>query len=534
MTAAALEQTQRFSLVRVLEIVLAALAYFALARMSLLLASLNASATPVWPPTGFAIALVLLRGKPHLAAVFLGALGANYLTTPAWFPSTAIALGNMLEAYVGVLLIERLAQGARVFESPLGIAKFAAIAIGAAAPTSATVGVTALVAGGLAPAGQYLDIWATWWLGDLAGAILAAPALVLWTRSLQARERPYLRLATLATWGAAALIGALAFSPLSPAPASLRGAVAFLVVAPLLWSALKLGARDTAITALLLSSLAIWGVVAGASPFLRATLNDSLLLLVAFIVAATLPSLVLAAERRESQAMLDQTREELAQAQKLEALGQMTSGVAHDFNNLLSSVAGGLRILKRQDDERAKTIEALEQALARGGGLTKQLLSFARREPVQLRSVDVGEAIAEVEPLIRQSLPRHIAFTAEIGPALWRVRVDRAQLDLALLNLAANARDAMPNGGALTLRAENVVADDVRAVAITVTDTGQGMSPDVAARAFEPFFTTKPAGAGTGLGLAQVYGFAKQSGGRASIESARGEGASVCITLPKA
>lgn len=520
--------------VRTGEIVLAALCYYALARASLLFASVNASATPIWPPTGLAIALVLVRGNVMLAAVFAGALAANLATTPQVLTAGAIAFGNSAEAFVAALLIRRWADGERVFHSTLGILRFALIVIAVAAPVSATIGVTALVATGFAVWGQFLPIWSTWWLGDLAGAILIAPALVLWARTVRGRDTRAISWNAAATYAAAAVIGLIAFSPLTPLPIGQRSALSFLAILPLMWSALRLGLRDTATTALIMSSLAIWGVVAGASPFLQATLNDSLVLLVAFIVAATLPSLALAAERREAQAALDQTRQELAQSQKLEALGQLTGGVAHDFNNVLMAIAGGLRALDRLEDERAKTMQTLAQSLERGTGLSKQLLSFARREPMHFETIDLKQAMNSVEAMLAQSLPQTIALEVRVGSGVWPVRVDRSQFDAAILNLALNARDAMPDGGSLRLQVENVVSDGQRGVAIAVTDSGVGMSADALARAFEPFFTTKKAGAGTGLGLAQVYSFAKHSGGSAAIESEPGAGTTVTITLPRA
>jgi signal transduction histidine kinase len=317
-------------------------------------------------------------------------------------------------------------------------------------------------------------------------------------------------------------------------PPASRGAIAFLVILPLLWSALRLGLRETATMALLISSFAVWGVVAGDSPFIQDTLNGSLLLLVAFIVAATLPSLALAAERHASQTLLDQTRQELVQAQKLEALGQLTGGVAHDFNNLLTAIQSGLRTLERQNEERVKTMALLSQALDRGSGLTKQLLSFARREEMQLARIRTPEALESAAALITESIGARIRFELHTAPGLWPVKVDRNQFELALLNLAVNARDAMPDGGDLIIQAENVVGEIGQSIAISVADSGEGMSDEVRARALEPFFSTKPAGEGTGLGLAQVHGFVTQCGGVLAIDSSPGNGTTITITLPRA
>jgi signal transduction histidine kinase len=400
---------------------------------------------------------------------------------------------------------------------------------------SATIGVTALALTGYAQWSNFIAVWTTWWLGNVGGAILVAPALVLWARTVRGQEeqRPFDPTVIFAFAGAL-LIALVAFSPVSPAPAGTRSALAFLVILPLLWSALRLGLRETATMALLISSFAVWGVVAGSGPFWQPTINASLLLLVAFIVAATLPSLALAAERHESQTLLDQTRHELVQAQKLEALGTLTSGVAHDFNNLLAAISAGLRTIERQNEERTKTMQHVAQALERGSGLTRQLLAFARREPLNLERIDTNQALESSRSLITASLSDNIRFEIRAAAGLWPVKVDRNQFEIALLNLAVNARDAMPNGGVVVLQAENIASDSGKAVAVSVADSGEGMSEEVIARAFEPFFSTKTAGNGTGLGLAQVYGFATQCGGGVAIDSVIGQGTTVTITLPRA
>ncbi|MBK6704310.1 MAG: ATP-binding protein [Caulobacteraceae bacterium] len=182
-----------------------------------------------------------------------------------------------------------------------------------------------------------------------------------------------------------------------------------------------------------------------------------------------------------------------------------------------------------------RTMEAVSQALERGSGLTRQLLAFARREPLKLERIDTTQALESAHGLIRSSIKDHIRFEMQITPGLWAVKADRNQLEVALLNLAVNARDAMPEGGDLLMQAENIVGDDQeKCVAISVADNGEGMSEDTLARAFEPFFSTKAAGHGTGLGLAQVYGFATQCGGKVNIDSAVGQGTTVTITLPRA
>ena len=251
--------------------------------------------------------------------------------------------------------------------------------------------------------------------------------------------------------------------------------------------------------------------------------------------------------RRET---ADRVRTEamLRQAQKMEALGQLTGGVAHDFNNLLMVVQGNLEALDRQiggQDPLHRYIQRASQGAARGAVLIQQLLAFARRQNLQPTRFDVNQRLAGLAELLRGSLGRSILLDWHLDPAGWAVEADSSQLETALLNLAVNARDAMPEGGRLEIGAENthvaapLQAADAEAepgdyVRIRVADTGIGMSREVREAAFEPFFTTKPAGQGTGLGLSQVYGFVKQSRGHITIDSAPGKGTAVIILLPRA
>jgi PAS domain S-box-containing protein len=229
--------------------------------------------------------------------------------------------------------------------------------------------------------------------------------------------------------------------------------------------------------------------------------------------------------------------ERLRQSQKMEALGQLTGGIAHDFNNLLTVVMGNLDLLKRaREIQRSKLIHNALQAVERARDLTLKLLAFARRQPLRPEPTDVKALIVGMDDMLMQSLRGDIALELELADDLCPVEVDQAQLQVALINLAVNARDAMPRGGTLTVKAENARESEDQPfdrVAISVSDTGHGMSEDVLERAFNPFFTTKEVGRGTGLGLAQVYGFAQQSGGTVEIKSEVGSGTTVTLYLPR-
>lgn len=233
----------------------------------------------------------------------------------------------------------------------------------------------------------------------------------------------------------------------------------------------------------------------------------------------------------------------LQQAQKMEAIGQLTGGVAHDFNNILTTVIGNLELIAARsaaDDPRRRLAENALRGAEQGARLTEHLLSFARRQRLEPEVLDVGGVLGAMLALARRAVGETIELSLDLQGKLWRCRVDQAQLQSAILNLVINARDAMPSGGRILIEAHNAVvsnqAPDIAAgdyVRLSVKDTGSGMAPEVVARAFEPFFTTKEAGRGSGLGLSMVYGFAKQSGGAVQIDSAVGRGTAVHLYLPR-
>ena len=228
----------------------------------------------------------------------------------------------------------------------------------------------------------------------------------------------------------------------------------------------------------------------------------------------------------------------LRQAQKLEAIGQLTGGIAHDFNNLLQVLTGNLQMLEAgpRSPEEARRLQLALGAVERGAKLSQQLLAFARQQPLAPRAIDLGALVTEMEDLLRRVLGETIAIETHAAPDLWPTQVDPQQVENAILNLAVNARDAMPSGGRLTIAAANAPPDPDRPgdhVALTVEDTGMGIPAEILDRVFEPFFTTKPTGEGTGLGLSMVYGFVQQSGGDIRIDSVPGQGTRIRLLLPR-
>ncbi len=668
-----------------------ALAYLLVAKLGLQLASINASATPVWPATGLAIAAVLLRGYRIWPAILVAAFLANATTTGAITTSAAIAVGNMLEALVGGWLINRWAGGRETFTTPTRVASFALIVL-LATMISATIGVLSLALSGFAEWRAFAPIWMTWWVGDVTGGLVVTPVIVLWALRWREVLDPAKRLEAILIPVGAIVVGILAFSPLIE-QTGYRDPIGFLAILPLLWAALRRGQRDTATAALILAGFALWGALAGGGPFVRTDLNASFLLVLMFLISVSVPSLALSAhaamqrdseaslrrahddldrgsrqrdraladserqfrllvegvtdcaifmldpagnviswnsgaqrikgytaaeivgqhfsrfsteedrndgkparaieratatgkhetegwrvrrdgtlfwasvvldavrdedgnligfakitrdisERRNSQEALERAQEQLNQAQKMEAIGQVTGGIAHDFNNLLMIVSGHADILRRrvgEDPRGAKAVDAIQAAARRGESLTRQLLTFSRRQRLSPMVVDMRERIQVMRPMLESSLRGNIEFVSNLPPDLWPVEVDIGEFELALVNVAVNARDAMPNGGRFVLSAENVSSTPLSGstqqigdyVALDLTDTGTGIPPEIRAKIFDPFFTTKPIGKGTGLGLSQVHGFAHQSGGTVTIDSKVGVGTTITIYLPR-
>jgi len=248
------------------------------------------------------------------------------------------------------------------------------------------------------------------------------------------------------------------------------------------------------------------------------------------------------AEQMDHQEKLRTAEAALRQAQKMESLGQLTGGVAHDFNNLLAVFASGVQLLERTAKAATapppRVFEAMRRAISRGTGLTRHLLAFSRRRPVNPESIDIVAHLQGMRAMLDGSLGGNIEVQMNLGEGVWPIEVDTGELELAVLNLCLNARDAMPDGGVITINVENVEthsgdSEAAEYVKISVADTGQGMTPEVKARVFEPFFTTKDVGKGSGLGLPQVYGFAQQSSGQVTLDSAVGIGTIVTLTLPR-
>jgi PAS domain S-box-containing protein len=239
-------------------------------------------------------------------------------------------------------------------------------------------------------------------------------------------------------------------------------------------------------------------------------------------------------ERKEAQEKLLMMQRQLAESQKFDALGQLTGGVAHDFNNLLMIISGSVHAIRKEvtDEKALRALQSIDGASQRAASLTRQLLTFARRQSVRPQCIKLSERLEVLRDVLSAGLGSTVSLTIDVPSEVWNIAVDPNEFETALVNLVVNARDAMPEGGSVVISGKNILEKDQ--VAISVEDTGVGIPDDIAARVFDPFFTTKAVGKGTGLGLSQVHGFAHQAGGTVGLKSVLGSGTAITMCLPKA
>jgi PAS domain S-box-containing protein len=682
-----------------LELIIVVASYFGLAAAGLLAPSTNPAMTPLWPPTGIALALVLLRGYRIWPAILVGSFSSYFMATRSLLESGSIVIGTLLAALVGAWLIRRWSNGHKTFATPSSIAKFALISFAPTAMIGSTIALAGFIlANDVSLRSSFLS-WVAWWLADATGILIIVPVVVLWAPTPLRPITKWRLLETVAVIILATAIGIIAYSPLFGSDfvssnltdlIPYRSLVGFLVLLPLMWAGLRGNQRNVATAAFIFCGIAVWGFAAGSSSLPKADLNEQLLFLFVLSMSTTVPPLILAAaiatrqdkesrllstqdrlnreieqttlalnnakrhfdiliegvadyaifmldragqvaswnsaaqqimgytaeeiigkhfgifyrpderragephralelatqrgkhevegwrvrkngtpffvtgsvssvrddngallgfanvlrdatERRDAQEKLVQAREQLAMAQKMEAIGKLTGGIAHDFNNLLMIIGGNAQAFKRLlDPKLPRAIEAIQTAAKRGESLTRQLLTFSRRQHLSPTVVDLNASIKNMRTMIESSLRGNIVYNELISDGVWPVKVDLAELELAIVNLAVNARDAMPNGGTFTISIHNVTANHELGdehlkdtfVAVEFSDTGMGIPPNLLSQIFDPFFTTKEVGKGSGLGLSQVYGFAHQAGGTVTAESKVGQGTTITVYLP--
>jgi len=642
-----------------------AAAYFVVAKIGLRYATIGPSISPVWPPTGLAVAALVLLGPGYWPAILLGAFLANATTSIPLLAAAGIACGNAAEATVAAYLLRRVAGQHVTLDALVGVRTLVGVAAPLGALASASVGVTTLWLADVVPGAGVWSALSLWWAGDYLGALVVAPVFLTWLPDVRIGRRTALELSLVV--GGAVLATMAIFGGLLPASLLPPAEYSFLLFPFVVGAALRFGPRGASLLTMTVAMLAVGYTVRGGGPFVMQTVpsTNTALMLYVGILAVTGLSLGPATARHErAERALREANERLAaviqssplaiytldpastvltwnraaealygwraeevigrplptigqdvedhgrlrdrvlrgealrgvevtrrrkdgssvnislsvaplhdalgrvtgmlslaaditemrqlegqyrQAQKMEAVGRLAGGIAHDFNNLLTAIIGTTALVLEDLglDARARLdIQEIEKAAKRAAGLTRQLLIFSRQQVLEPRALDLNALVGNLEKMLQRLIGEDVELVTKPAAGLGAVRADPGQLEQAIVNLVVNARDAMPQGGRLTIETAQVeldrgyVAGHVptqpgRYVLLAISDTGVGMDAATKARLFEPFFTTKEPGRGTGLGLATVYGIVKQSGGYIWAYSELGHGTTFKIYLPR-
>jgi signal transduction histidine kinase/CheY-like chemotaxis protein len=534
-------------------------AYYAAGRYGLSLAFLNSSASPVWPPTGLALAAMLLLGRWVWPSILAGAFLVSLTTSDDWQAASMIACGNAIEALAGYWMAERFCGGRRTFDAIPDIFRFALTAGTGASAIAASLGTAALLLRHLAVPAEAGRVWFTWWMGDTISAWMLTPFLVLLGRVRMVRVERMRALEGAALIAGLFIVGQLVFGGWLPRDQR-NLPLEYLGIPFLIWACYRFDKRGASAAVILLGAIAVNGTLLGNGPFAGRDMNTSLLLLQAFLGTVSLMSLVLATalglkraalrrmatlveESRAANEKLRHAEENVRQAQKMEAVGRLAGGVAHDFNNLLTAINGYSEVVLArlpEGDPNRSFVEEIRKAGDRAALVTQQLLAFSRKQMVMPAVLDVNAVIGDLERMLSRLIGENISFRVSPGD-IGKVKADPGQVAQVVMNLVLNGRDAMPSGGDLTIATRNVdiepEADGFhlrpepgRYVCIEVRDSGVGMDESVKGHLFEPFFSTKqggtgPGGAGTGLGLSTVYGIMQQNKGGLKVVSDPGKGA---------
>ena len=533
---------QREWLVRGLGGVALVALYFVAGKVGLSLAFVNASATSVWPPTGLAIAALILFGTELAPAIFIGALAVNFTTSGDLPSSVGIALGNTLEALLATYLVRRWAGGRNAFQRPQDVLRFALFAAVVAPLASATIGVASLGISGLARWSDFGPVWLTWWLGDASGALLVAPALVLWVTNRIALPRVRLAEATLIGVGAVAT-ALLIFAGLQPASVQ-HLPVAFLTFPVLVWAAFRFGPLGATTVTLAIGAIAIWGTLNGFGPYALGSQNESLLVLQAFMAVAAVTSLVLGA------AVFDQSRSEtrlLAIEQQSRLLAEegtrlreeFLSVATHELRTPVAAVSGYAQLAQRalaagRDDRLGDAVGSIVRQSRRLAALITQLLDASH---VHAGRFEIDPHLTDVSAIAEWAVDA--ARMGDDGRHQWNVRIDRgiyAEVDplrweQLLMNLLDNAMKYSPARQAITISLGDTGNGSL---SLRVADEGIGIRPDHIARIFDRFYRAHedPGLSGLGLGLYIAREIAERHGGQIEVSSVEGQMTEFTVTLP--
>jgi signal transduction histidine kinase len=511
-----------------------AVAYIVAGKIGLSLAFVNASASAVWAPTGIAIAAILLLGRPAAIGVFIAAFIVNVTTAGSAVTSLAIAAGNTLEGLVGAWLIREVCGGSAAFERIQDVFRFAVVAL-AAPLVSATIGVTALALGGYAEWSAYPEIWLTWWLGDVSGALIVAPLIIIWARrEPSSPERgswpEFIGLAAIAF-----AIGALLFLGVQPLSTT-HAPIAFVTFPLLAFAAYRYGPRGASVFVAVFSGVAAWGTLQGYGPFVRPTQNESLLFLQSFMAVAALTSLTLAAadlQRRRADAALRSAEQE-----KVRERDEFLSIAAHELRTPITSLQLAAQFALRRvatgatGSQIAKPIQTIDLQSAKLSRLVSQLLDNVRldagRLTIQHELVDLGELVQNVAEEVRAMNER---ADVRVEASHTKATVDALRIEQVVRNLIDNAVKFSPNGGPIEV---TVVAADDR-VRISVRDHGVGVPPEDRPRLFQRYQHAhgEDRSGGLGLGLFVSREIVERHGGTIEAEHPSDGGTRMIVTLPR-